>query len=191
MRLLAARLVERGASDAVEVVTTFEPGGTDLGRRVRALLLDGDGPVDPAAEALLMAADRAQHVAEVIRPALERGVWVITDRFVPSSLAYQGIGRDLGVDRIEALSAWATGGLDPDLVVVLDVTDEVAAERVGAARDRMERAGAGFHTAVRAAYRDLAATRGWVVVDGRGDVTSVADAVWAAVVGRIGDPHTP
>src|ERR671911_261127 len=108
-RLLADRLRSAGR----EVVETFEPGATEAGAAIRALLLDGDGPVDPTAEALLLAADRAQEVADVIRPALARGADVVSDRFVPSSLAYQGVGRGLGVERIEKLNRWATGGLEP------------------------------------------------------------------------------
>src|SRR5918995_55874 len=108
-RLLADRLRSAGR----EVVETFEPGATEAGAAIRALLLDGDGPVDPTAEALLLAADRAQEVADVIRPALARGADVVSDRFVPSSLAYQGVGRGLGVERIEKLNRWATGSSVP------------------------------------------------------------------------------
>jgi dTMP kinase len=178
-----ARLVERLRA-AHEVVQTFEPGATDAGRRIRALVLDGDEPLAPGAEALLMAADRAQHVAEVVRPALERGAWVVSDRYVPSSLAYQGAARGLGVEAIEQLSEWATDGLRPDLVVVLDIPDEVAAARRSGG-DRMEREAERFHAAVRAAYRELAGPRGWVVVDGSGDVDTVAGKIWAVVEERL------
>jgi dTMP kinase len=178
-----ARLVERLRA-AHEVVQTFEPGATDAGRRIRALVLDGDEPLAPGAEALLMAADRAQHVAEVVRPALARGAWVVSDRYVPSSLAYQGAARGLGVEAIEQLSEWATDGLRPDLVVVLDIPDEVAAARRSGG-DRMEREAERFHAAVRAAYRELAGPRGWVVVDGSGDVDTVAGKIWAVVEERL------
>jgi dTMP kinase len=177
-----ARLVERLRAKH-EVVETFEPGATVVGRRIRAVVLDGEEPIAPGAEALLMAADRSQHVAEVVRPALARGAWVVSDRYVPSSLAYQGAGRGLGVEAIERLSEWATDGLRPDLVVVLDVPDEVAAARRNGG-DRMEREEEAFHARVREAYRQLAGPRGWVIVDGSGDVDTVAEKVWAVVQKR-------
>jgi dTMP kinase len=180
-RLIADRLRSAGR----EVVESFEPGATEAGAAIRALLLEGDGPVDPTAEALLLAADRAQEVADVIRPALARGADVVSDRFVPSSLAYQGVGRGLGVERIEKLNRWATGGLEPDLVVVLDVDDAVAASRRAGPGDRLERAGDEFHAAVRDAYRGLSADRGWVVLDGDADVDTVAERVWGAVRDRL------
>jgi dTMP kinase len=176
-RLLAARLRASGR----EVVATFEPGKTEVGAQIRALLLDGPERVAPATEALLMAADRAQHVEEVVRPALERGADVVSDRYVPSSLTYQGIGRGLGVDRIDELSRWATGGLEPDIVVVLDLPEGSAALREVGPPDRLEREGAAFHARVRDAYRELARDRGWVVVDASRSVEEVADGVWAAV----------
>ncbi|HEV2309789.1 MAG TPA: dTMP kinase, partial [Acidimicrobiia bacterium] len=116
-----ARLAARLRAEGREVLATFEPGGTNLGVSLRRLLLDGQATVEPEAEALLMAADRAQHVLEVVRPALARGDWVVSDRFVPSSLAYQGVGRGLGVPAIEIVNGIATGGLEPDLVIVLDL----------------------------------------------------------------------
>jgi dTMP kinase len=181
-RLLADRLRSAGR----DVVETFEPGATEAGAAIRALLLDGDGPVDAAAEALLLAADRAQEIADVIRPALARGADVVSDRFVPSSLAYQGVGRGLGVEKVEKLNRWATGGLEPDLVVVLDVDDAVAASRRAGPGDRLERAGDEFHAAVRDAYRSLVADRGWVLVDGNAEVEVVAPRVWEVVRGRFG-----
>jgi dTMP kinase len=110
---------------------------------------------------------------------------VVSDRYVPSSLAYQGVGRELGVDAVEKLNRWATGGLDPDVVVVLDVEDEVARSRRAQPGDRLERAGARFHAAVRDAYRTLAPERGWVVVDGNADVDAVAARVWDVVRRRL------
>jgi dTMP kinase len=175
--LLATRLRDQGR----EVVQTFEPGGTALGSSLRRLLLDGEGTVEPEAEALLMAADRAQHVLEVVRPSLGRGDWVVSDRFMPSSLAYQGVGRGLGVPTIEIVNGIATGGLEPDLVVVLDLPPEVATERFGAARDRLEEEDDAFRLAVHEAYRDLAGSRGWVLLDASGPVDDVAARVWAAV----------
>ena len=129
---------------------TFEPGAGATGAVIRELLLHGPESIEPTAEALLMAADRAQHVAAEIEPALARGEWVVCDRYVPSSLVYQGVVRGLGVDLVEQLSAVATQGLEPDLVLVLDVSDDVAAARQGGEPDRLEREGAEFHAAVRA-----------------------------------------
>ena len=180
--LLAARLREQGR----DVVQTFEPGGTALGGSLRQLLLDGEGTVEPEAEALLMAADRAQHVLEVVRPSLGRGDWVVSDRFMPSSLAYQGVGRGLGVPTIEIVNGIATGGLEPDLVVVLDLPPEVATERFGAARDRLEEEDDAFRLAVHEAYRDLAGSRGWVLLDASGPVDDVAARVWGAVTEHLG-----
>ena len=171
-RLLAERL---------EAVLTREPGGTELGEQIRHLVLDGTD-MDPRTEALLMAAARAQHVAEVIRPALESGRHVVTDRFTPSSLAYQGFGRGLDASEIAALSRWATGGVSADLVILLDVSDEVRRERVGQPRDRLEAAGDDFHDRVIAGFRQLAALDdgSWEVVDGSASVDDVAARVWEA-----------
>jgi dTMP kinase len=158
----------------VSVVETGEPGGTDVGGDIRRMVLDG-ADMDSRTEALLMAADRAEHCARVIAPALAAGTWVVSDRFVPSSLVYQGVVRELGVDEIAALSAFATNGIAPDLVVVLDVDDATAERRRDQDRDRLEREGVTFHRAVRQAYRALAHDRGWTVVDGGGapaDVTA-------------------
>jgi dTMP kinase len=164
-------------------VLTREPGGTELGKRIRAIVLDpAVSAVAPATEALLMAADRAQHVAEVIEPALAAGDDVVTDRYIPSTLAYQGYGRGLDVDELRRLSAWASGGVDADLVVLLDVPPSVAAERLEG-RDRMEAAGDEFHARVADGYRQLAADDPgrWVVVDGVGSIDEVAARVRDAV----------
>ncbi len=169
-----------------EVVVTFEPGDTAAGAGLRAALLHADVPLDPRAELLLLLADRAQHVAEVIRPALARGAVVVCDRYTPSSLAYQGVARKLGVDEVERLSAWADDGLEPDVVIVLELADETAESRVSADRDRFERAGAEFHARVRAAYRELAPDRGWTPVDAAGTPDEVAARVLAVVT-----PHVP
>lgn len=179
-RLLAERLGAR---------LTFEPGATELGARIRSLVLDAtDLPVSPRAEALLMAADRAQHVAEVIRPALEAGVHVVTDRFIGSSLAYQGFGRNLGVDEVLALSLFATGGLQSDLNVLLEVSEETARSRQASPGDRMEAETAEFHRRVLGGYRMLAELHSdqWVLIDGGRSVDEVAEAVYAAVRERLG-----
>jgi dTMP kinase len=186
-----ARLAERLRAGGLTVVETFEPGATALGARIRALVLDGPSASvggaapDATTEALLMAADRAQHVAEVVQPALDRGDWVVCDRFVPSSLVYQGVARGLGVEAVAAANAWATGGLVPDVVVVLDVTDDVADSRRSQS-DRLEREGGEFHAAVRAGYRELARGQGWELVDGNGPAESVAEHVWSVVAGSTG-----
>ncbi len=164
-----------------EVVVTYEPGDTKTGAELRAVLLHADTALDPRAELLLMLADRAQHVAEVIRPALDRGAIVVCDRFEPSSLAYQGAARGLGVDEVERSSKWAAAGVEPDLVIVLDLPDSIAEARVSADRDRFERAGAAFHADVRAAYRDLAPAHGWAIVDAGGTPEEVAARVLDAV----------
>ncbi len=177
VQLLASALREAG----LDIVVTFEPGDTPAGAQLRAALLHSDSFLDGRAELLLMLADRAQHVAEVIRPALARGAVVVCDRYSPSTLAYQGVARDLGVDEIERLSAWAADGLEPDLVIVLDLPDAVADARVSAVRDRFERAGAEFHARVRAAYRNLAPARGWVLVGAGGTPGEVAERVLGAV----------
>jgi dTMP kinase len=179
----AARLANR-----LGALLTREPGGTAIGERARDLLLDpAVVGLDPIAEALLMAAARAQHVAEVVRPALDGGQDVVTDRYAHSSLAYQGYGRGLPVDDLRQLSTWATGGVWPDVVVLLDVPDDVARSR-SAFVDRFEGEGGGFHERVAAGFRELAAAEPevWVVVDGVGSVDEVAERVWAAVRERIG-----
>jgi dTMP kinase len=181
-RLLVQRLRVLGR----DVVPTFEPGATDAGAAIRTVLLDGAAAIDPVTEALLLAADRAQEVADVVRPALTRGADVVSDRYVPSSLAYQGVGRGLGVDGVEKLNRWATGGLEPALVIVLDVDDAVATSRRAGPRDRLERAGADFHAAVRQAYRTLAADRDWALIDGSGEIDTVAERVWSVVRERLG-----
>lgn len=173
-------------ADALGAVLTREPGGTSVGEQIRALLLDRLGPaLDARAEALLMAAARAQHVAEVVRPALEAGRQVVSDRYSHSSLAYQGYGRGLPLDEVRRLSAWATGDLWPDVVVLLEVPDEVARARMGAP-DRFEAEDAAFHDRVRDGYRQLAAgdPERWRVVDGSGTPEEVAARVRAAVVDR-------
>lgn len=177
LRRLAAWLRGRG----VDVVETFEPGATEAGAAMRELLLHRPEPIDPVAEALLMAADRAQHVATVIRPALARGAWVLSDRFLPSSLVYQGVVRGLGVDAVAELNRLAVGEVAPDLVVLLDVDDAVAEARRGSESDKLEAEGAAFHARVRAAYRDLARTNGWVTVDANGALDDVAAALQRAL----------
>jgi dTMP kinase len=140
-----------------DVIVTREPGGTQIGDRIRAILLDVQASdMDPRTEALLYAADRAQHVAEVISPALDEGKIVVSDRFVDSSLAYQGLARGLGLDEIYDISKWATGGLLPDIVFYMKVDPHKGLERLTREHDRIEREGESFHEAVGIAYRKLA-----------------------------------
>jgi dTMP kinase len=171
---------------------TFEPGDTEVGAKLRALLLDPTtGSLDARAEALLMAADRAQHVATRIRPALLRGRDVVCDRYIGSSVAYQGHGRELGAEEVAALSTFAVDGLVPDLVVLLEVDAAEATARLAAgdAPDRMESAGEAFHQRVADGYRAQAAADRdrWVTVDGTGNVDEVAARVNAVVAERLGD----
>ncbi len=171
-------------------VLTFEPGGTEVGQRLREILLSPEtGDLDPRAEALLMAADRAHHVSTKIRPALNRGKDVVCDRFVGSSLAYQGHGRNLGIDAVQALSTFATDGLVPDLVVLLVVPPGEAGSRLAAAGkpDRLEAAGDEFHRRVGEAYLMLAAhdPDRWVVIDGSGAVVEVERRVLDAVEAKL------
>ena len=162
---------------------TREPGGTEIGKRIREIVLDpGASAMAPSTEALLMAADRAQHVAEVIEPALAAGKDVVTDRYVPSSLAYQGYGRGLDVEQLWRLSTEFAGAVQADLVVLLDVPASVAADRLEG-RDRMEAAGDEFHARVAEGYRRMADAHPdrWIVIDGVGSVEEVAARVRDAV----------
>jgi dTMP kinase len=163
-----------------------------VGRAIRALVLDPALiELDTRAEALLLAADRAQHMTEVIDPALAGGTWVITDRFAGSSLAYQGHGRGLPLEDLEWLSSWATRQRWPDLTVLLEVPPGELARRRRDAHDRFEREGSSFHAKVEAGYRALADARPetWVVVDGAGTPSDVAARVLEAVIGRLGRPE--
>jgi len=177
----AAMLGERLRAFGRDVEVTREPGGTERGKRIREVLLHDHGRLDPRAELFLLLADRAQHVAELVRPRLDAGAVVVSDRFTPSTLAYQGAGRELGVEEVERLSTWASRGLEPDLVVVLDLPDSVADARVAAVRDRLESEEPAFHARVREAYRVLAPLYGWQLVDATGTVDEVAERVWSAV----------
>lgn len=141
------------------VVTTREPGGTPLGEELREIVLHSRGHITPKSEALIYAADRAHHIATKVRPAIERGDIVVQDRYLDSSVAYQGVGRDLGADEIRRVSMWATDGLLPDLTVLLDLEETLGRERLDTARTRFDRVEAEeqeFHSRVRAAYLALA-----------------------------------
>ena len=187
LRLLAGWLAQAG----YEPVVTQEPGATPMGARVRQLLLDPASRLSPRAEALLYAADRADHVATVIRPALERGAVVLTDRYVDSSLAYQGAGRDLPVSEVARLSEWATGGLRPDVVVLLDLDPRVGLERAGrrSSADRLEAESVQFHERVRAGFLALAeGDRRYLILDAAADAGTVATAVRERVAALLPPP---
>jgi dTMP kinase len=164
------------------VTVTRQPGGTTLGRQIRDLVLHGDH-VAPRAEALLFAADKAHHVDQLIKPALDRGEVVLTDRYTDSSVAYQGAGRDLGAQEIHDLNMWAVDDLVPDLTVVVDVSAAEGRRRRGTVHDRLEAEEDTFHEAIRAHY--LAMAQGnpqrYVVVDG----TLAPDEIHARVVERL------
>jgi dTMP kinase len=170
------------------VLETREPGGTPLGVELRRLVLDPDGHVTPRSETLLYAADRAHHVDTVIRPALDAGAVVITDRYVDSTLAYQGAGRGLG-DDARRVTTWATGGLTPDLTVLLDLDPAIGLARAGARSrlDRLEGASLEFHHAVRAGFLALAAAEPerYLVVDAALAPDEIAGQVREALAARL------
>ena len=159
----AARLAEALESRGRTVLRTREPGGTPIGEKLRSLVLDhGHGHIDAHTEALIFAASRAAHASQVIRPALERGEIVLTDRYIDSSVAYQGAGRGLGEDAVRSLNEWATSGLQPHLTVLLDVDPAVGRRRRtagDAAEDRLESEADDFHTRIRGAFLELAHSR--------------------------------
>ncbi len=169
-----------------EVVVTREPGATRVGEQIRQLVLHGD-EVAPRAEALLFAADRAHHVATVVRPALERGAVVVTDRFVDSSIAYQGAGRDLDADGVAQISRWATESLVPDLTVLLDLDPATGQERLAAgdtSLDKLEGEGAEFHERVRSSFLSLArrSPRRYLVVDAAAEPEAIEEHVRARLM---------
>jgi len=161
------------------VLRTREPGGTEVGVEIREIVLHHRGDISPRAEALLYAADRAHHVATVVRPALERGEVVIQDRYIDSSVAYQGVGRVLDPEAVRGLSEWATEGLAPDLTILLDLDADAARGRLDEARtryDRLESEASEFHDRVRAAYLALAEAEPdrFLVVDAARPVDEIA-----------------
>ena len=176
---LAAWLTERGH----EVVATRQPGGTPVGAAVRAILLEpATGELSPRTEALLYAADKAEHVDTVVLPALQRGAVVVTDRYVDSTLAYQGAGRALTPDELQWLVDWATRGVRPALTVLLDVDADTGSERL-TGLDRLEAEPAEFHRRIRERFRELAEaepTRYLVL-----DAGAPADQISAAVQDRV------
>jgi dTMP kinase len=184
----------RGLAEALGARLTHEPGATPLGARLREILLapvatDAPG-ITPRAEALLMAADRAEHVALVLEPALAAGEWVVTDRYSGSTVAYQGWGRGLHPEELASVVSWAAGGLAADLSVLIDVAPEVAAVRLGGKADRLERLGPGFAARVREGFvaQAEADPARWAVVDGTMDITALAVHILSVVRERLGEP---
>jgi dTMP kinase len=174
------------AGEGRTILRTREPGGTEVGVEVREIVLHHRGDIAPRAEALLYAADRAHHVATVVRPALERGDVVIQDRYIDSSVAYQGAGRVLDPEAVRRLSEWATEGLRPDLTILLDLDAHAARGRLDEARtryDRLEAEASEFHDRVRSAYLSVAASEPerFLVVDAALPVEEIAAAIRARV----------
>jgi dTMP kinase len=187
VRLLVARLRERG----LRVVATHEPGGTPLGMEVRALVLSREElDIDPRAEALLMNASRAQLAETLIRPALDRGEVVVCDRFADSTLAYQGAGRGLNMQELDAVISFATAGLRPDMTLLLDLPVEVglARKHVQDAGNRFETEALAFHAHVREAYRAMASADPdrWRCFDALQSPDRLAEEIWDTVAARTG-----
>jgi dTMP kinase len=185
LRRLAARIKD--------AVVTKEPGGTPLADRIRAILLDSKSHLDPVAELFLFAASRRQHVVEIIRPALEQGATVLCDRFTDSTLAYQGFGRLIDLDKLRALNAWSTESLTPDLTLLFDLPENVGLSRARsrnaeAAHDegRFEAEELRFHRRVREGYLALAVAERsrFTVINAEGDVDQVYARVEAELVRR-------
>jgi dTMP kinase len=183
----ARRLAEALRARGLEVVETREPGGSPGAEMIRSLLLDGPEERWTAeAEALLFAAARADHVARTIRPAIERGAWVLSDRFLDSSLAYQGGALGLGVKAVRALHAFGSGVYLPDRTLLFELPEDAAARRLGRrglAADRIEARGSGFHDAVAAAFRELAEAEParFRRIDAAGAPEAVTDRALAAI----------
>lgn len=185
-RLLAEWLEASGRT----VVRTREPGGTDLGAELRELILHRRGYVAPRAEALLYAADRAQHIATLVRPALERGEVVLQDRYLDSSIAYQGAGRVIDADEIRSLSMWASEGLLPDVTVLLDIDPVEGRTRLQGKRyDRLEAEALDFHQRVRQGYLTLADAEPdrFLVLDATRPIADLADAIRDRVAAALAD----
>ena len=190
LQRLAAFLRERGRT----VVTTKEPGGTQIADRIRAILLDSKNVMDPIAEVLLFAASRRQNTIEIIRPAADRGEIVLCDRYTDSTLAYQGFGRLINLDQLRTLNRWATGDLDPDLTLIFDLPEDVGLTRAmhrnsnaTADEGRFEAEDARFHRRVREGYLSLAKenTTRYAVVDGSGTADDVFQRTREVIAKRI------
>lgn len=187
INLLASWLESEGHT----VVITREPGGTDLGTELRNIILHREGFIAPRAEALLYAADRSHHIHTLVRPALKRGEIVVQDRYLDSSVAYQGAGRVLDPTEVREISLWATERLMPDLTVLLDVPASVAKERQAAGErqyDRLEAEAEDFHTRVRESYLALAAEEPerFLVIDGESSIEEIHEVIVAKVSDLLG-----
>jgi dTMP kinase len=184
-QLLVEWLEEAGHT----VLVTREPGGTDLGVELRELVLHRRGEMAPRAEALIYAADRAHHIATMVRPALQRGEVVVQDRYLDSSVAYQGAGRVLDATEVRNLSLWAAEGLLPDLTILLDLDESTGRDRLDSRTkyDRLEAEENDFHARVRAGYLELAAAEPdrFLVLDARDSVEHIASAIRERVSGLL------
>ncbi|MET3368261.1 UNVERIFIED_CONTAM: dTMP kinase [Jeotgalibacillus campisalis] len=193
----AARLSDALESRGFSVLRTREPGGTPIGEKLRSLVLDhGHGTIDPRTEALMFAAARAAHASQVIRPALADGTVVITDRYIDSSVAYQGAGRGLGAEGVLSLNEWATEGLHPDLTVLLDVDPSDGRQRRtagDATEDRLESEPDDFHSAIRHAFLDLAAAApsSYLVLPANADIETLAARILERVESLVVDNGVP
>lgn len=174
------------------VCTTREPGGTGIGSQLREIVLHSRENIAPRAEALLYAADRAQHIAEIVRPALAAGEIVLQDRYIDSSLAYQGAGRVLELEEVREISAWATEDLTPDLTVVFDIDHETSKSRRADEKrefDRLEAEAANFHERVRQGFLSLAADGGarYQVIDASQSIEEVSEQLERLIVGLLAE----
>ena len=180
----------RRLAESIDAVLTRETGGTEIGQRLREILHDTSvTDLDDHAEALIVAADRAQHLAQVVRPALAEGRHVVSDRSVFSTLAYQGYGRGLPVDEVRTINEWAIGDTWPDLVVLLRVDPDILADRMSRRTlDRFEQAGDDFHARVDAGFVEMAEAdpERWVTIDASGGKGGVTTAIREAVAERLG-----
>ena len=185
------RLAEHLTGFGHEVVRTREPGGTPAAEAIRGIVLSPEfAGLDARSEALLFAAARGEHAARIIRPALERGAIVVCDRYLDSSVAYQGFGRDLGASTVRDLSLWATGGLTPDLTIVLDIDPVIGLSRI-TAPDRLEAEPLAYHKRVRAAFLEIAAgdSHRYLVLDATLSIDEIAVAIRKVVVARLDGPR--
>ncbi len=179
----------RRLAGRISAIRTFEPGATPLGIELRSLLLDVDQPpISARAETLLMAADRAQHLATVVEPALARGQHVVSDRSLYSSMAYQGGARGLGLEPVRSINLWAMADRRPDIVIFLDLAPADAHGRLARSLDRLEQEGLDFHQAVHDSYHTMAAADPdtWVTIDAAGSPDEIEAQIWDAVEGRLG-----
>jgi dTMP kinase len=187
VKLLAEILRKRG----LDLVTTREPGGSPTAEQIRRLLVEGDTRWDPVTEALLHTAQRREHLVHTVRPGLERGAWVISDRFADSTTAYQGAGQGVTPEQLDQLYRLIAGDFQPDLTIILDLPVEEGLKRAagrGGKEDRYERMGVAFHERIRAAYAEIAKRHPerCVVISALGDPTSVHAAVLAASDAKLG-----